>query len=175
MRNVKAWCNNNLTLDEALEIVIKRLETEQSNIICELEARINPNYFKLEAHRGVKRKNDYRTFFWISVEISSRTYWITLFYNDIDKNSGNPHTQIGRIQFWRNIQTTPNNKIGTPHRKCTGGQWRFIFEHAKPSNPPTKYKDLNIKLYDKTYSPQIVVDEFFKFLEACGEINIRKL
>lgn len=65
---------------------------------------------KLEVHGRIARQgietngNDRRDYYWISITQNNKTYWLTLFYNEIDFASGNFHSQIGRIQFWKNIE-----------------------------------------------------------------------
>ena len=53
---------------------------------------------------GVKTKyNDRRMCYWISCEYEGREYWLTLFESDIDPDSGNCHTQYGKIMFVKDL------------------------------------------------------------------------
>lgn len=163
--------DNQYTLDIGFEIIRKCLAREQKNIFNQLEKMLNPDTVKLkEPHRTYKRhgiktkKNDYRDYYWIKVITKSSTYWITLFYNDVDKTSGNFHTQIGRIQFWKGIDTTANS-IGSPNRKDSAGNWSLCLENAG---------DPKMRIDSPNYNVTELVNLFISFLEDNNESNIRK-
>lgn len=156
------------TLQFALDSVRKRLSEAQEEIGIKLAESINPQTVKiLKGNRkygsqGIKtNNNDYRDFFWIKVAVNNSIYWITLFYNDVDK--GNFHTQIGRIQFWQNI-SCEINPIGTPHSLTANGHWYFCSENA---DDPSTWID------DENYSATNVVEKFLCFLENSKEENVR--
>jgi len=164
--------DNEFTLDYGLEIVRKRLLSAQKEIFSQLESMVNPDTVKIRNENrplrkhGIKtKKNDYRDYYWITVYVGSSTYWITLFYNDLDEKSGNFHTQTGRIQFWKNIQFTSKKGIGSPNRKDIDGKWYFCSENSQ---------DPNQRIDSEGYSAQIVAERFLDFLETNGERNIRK-
>ncbi len=72
--------------------------------------------FQIKPRRGL---NNYRNYIWTEITSSNKLFWITMFWNDIDswndlsKTCGNFHTQIGRIQFWKEIMIT---KVGETNR-----------------------------------------------------------
>ena len=76
-------------------------------------SKINSDNIYVINNQGSKTdKNDRTDYMWIRVIFKKREYWLTLFYNEIDLVTGNMHTQMGRIQFWKNIiNHTPNNYI----------------------------------------------------------------
>lgn len=161
-----------LTLDYGFEIVRKRLLKAQKEIFNELENTVNPDVVKtrtgnrpLRKHGRKTKLNDYRDYYWITVQIGNSTCWITLFYNDIDESSGNFHTQIGRIQFWKNIQFTSKKGIGSPNRKSIDGKWYFCSDNSC---------DPHIKIDGEGYCVQTVAKKFLEFLEENGEKNIQK-
>jgi hypothetical protein len=49
--------------------------------------------------------NDRQLYTWICIKKKdTRIYWITMFYNEVDSNTGNFHTQFGRIRFVKGIK-----------------------------------------------------------------------
>ena len=154
------------SLDSALEAVRSCLAKAQKEIFEQLEQCVNPDTVTtrtgnrpLRKH-GIKSKNnDYREYYWITVKTASNTYWITLFYNDVDKTSGNFHTQLGRIQFWKNIQPATSKGIGSPHRKGIDNNWYFCAENSK---------DPQIRIDDINYAED-VVERFLDFLDESEE------
>ena len=97
-------------------LMIKELKTYQELLINELKnkiERINESNIYVVGAQGIKTdENDRTDYLWIKVIFKRYEYWLTLFYNEIDLVTGNPHTQIGRLQFWKNIiNHTPNNYI----------------------------------------------------------------
>ncbi|MCL2526501.1 MAG: hypothetical protein FWE46_05600 [Coriobacteriia bacterium] len=107
-------------------------------------------------------KGKYALYNWVEVEYEHRTFWITLFFNDVDESSGNPHTFFGKIQFWRDILSPakhyPEPRIigdelsrtqKSPHRlpqKISCGEETYlvhIFEKAKSFDPKKSLNDEN--------------------------------
>ena len=142
---------------EALATIQRVSAKALSDIHAELKAA-HPN---LETHRGRGGfiKNDYRAYQWIEVRIEGREYWITVVYNDLDFNSGNFHSQYGRVQFWKDIRkighvSTPNDKIN--------GWWRPRMDHQWRKLPPTF-------IWKDDFSAVRVAELFGEFLAECGE------
>lgn len=153
---------NNYTLDDGFEIIRKRLANAQKDIFLTLKNATAPKPLTILHKKGTygshgikTKKNDYRDYFWIRVKYDNSIYWITLFYNDVDEKSGNFHTQLGRIQFWKNIKGIEKG-IGTPNRKDLEGHWYLCPENGSK---------FNLRIDDATYSAQAVVDKFLAFLE----------
>ena len=144
---------------EALATIQRVSAKALSDIHAELKAA-HPN---LETHRGRGGfiKNDYRAYQWIEVRIQGREYWITAVFNDLDFNSGNFHSQYGRIQFWKDIRkighvSTPNDKIS--------GWWRPRMDHQWRKLPPTF-------VWKNDFSARRVAELFAEFLAECGETD----
>ena len=115
------------TLELANSMIHSVLVQEQKKIEKELLDECNLRSKDVVCHQGQNHRynnylqqkrsiNDYRNYVWLSVNVNGNTYWITLFYNDVDKNSGNFHTQFGRIQFWKNVQPHGKGNL-SPHVK----------------------------------------------------------
>ena len=142
--------------DAALETVRDVCSRTLDSLLAELRARC-PG---LDARRSAGRstKNDYRNYQWISVKIDGREYMLATHHGNLDTRTGNPHTQFGRIQFWR--CAGPNG----PHTRAADGVWRFRADNEDRTLPPTR-------VWDEDYSSAAVVDRFAAFLERCGETN----
>ena len=71
------------------------------------------NSIEVSLSNGKKtNKNDRSDYNWIRLTFNNKEYWLTLFYNELDETTGNMHTQIGRIQFCKDInKKTPNSYI----------------------------------------------------------------
>lgn len=86
--------------------------------------------------------NNYGDYRWIKVQsaTSGKKYWLTLFYNDIDTKTSNPHTQLGRIQFWSDIKSSPYGKDLGPHNNILKdkGQTIILSFNKSKSGEPTK-------------------------------------
>lgn len=156
--------------NNAFEILCEVLMDTQVEIYENLERKINTNIVKLSekyGRRGRKtEQNDFSAYFWIPVFLNDKEYWITLFYNDINEESGNPRTQFGKIQFWKNI-SHEGSDIGTPHIK-QGEKW--LFESANAGEYLGKVQ----RIGDESFNVDSVVDEFIKFIEENEQINIKK-
>ena len=144
------------SLTEALETVRKELEKAQNEIYNELKKQSDnipiAGLYRGKRHGKKTALNDYLDYFWIEIKINNAIYWITLFYNDVDRHTGNFHTQLGRIQFWENIN--PKNK--SPNQKCPGSQWIFCSKNSF---------DPKIWITDDNYSSQRVVQAFIHFFK----------
>ena len=142
------------SVDASLDVVRDVCSRCLDAILAELRAR----YPGIVARRsaGRSRKNDYRNYQWISVKLEGREYMLATHHGNLDERTGNPHTQFGRIQFWR--CAGPNG----PHTRDEGGVWRFRSDNEDPTLPPTH-------VWDEDYSSAAVVDRFVAFLERCGE------
>ena len=64
-------------------------------------------------------KNDRKLFVWIPIQNKGKEYLITLFYSEIDKESGNCHSQVGRIRFVKDIN--PSKYVSSPNRVLKKG------------------------------------------------------
>ena len=142
--------------DASLDVVRDVCSRTLDSLLAELRAR----YPGLDARRsaGRSKKNDYRNYQWISVKSGDREYMLATHHGNLDERTGNPHTQFGRIQFWR--CAGPNG----PHTRDEGGVWRFRADNEDRSLPPTH-------VWDEDFSSAAVVDRFVAFLARCGETN----
>lgn len=105
-----------------------------------------------------KAINDYRNYIWICVKIKNETYWITLFYNDVDTISGNMHTQFGRIQFCK-VSANKKGRI-SPNEEVT------VFDKKiKIVIPRDHYYDPQLWVDSPNYSPRKVVALFIEWIE----------
>ena len=140
--------------DAALDTVREVCGRALDALLAELRAR----YPGLDARRsgGRSKANDYRNYQWISVKFEGREYLLAAHHGNLDTRTGNPHTQFGRIQFWR--CEGPQG----PHSRDADGVWRFRADNEDRSLPPTR-------VWDEGYSSAAVVDRFASFLAACGE------
>ncbi len=142
------------SVDASLETVRQVCHDTLAVILAELQRR----YPGLEARQsaGRSKKNDYRNYQWISVKIEGREYLLTIHHNNIDLRTGNPHTQYGRLQFWK--CPGPNG----PHTRDEYGVWRFRYQNAWRKMP-------RLRVWDEDYSSARVAELFGEFLLACGE------
>ena len=140
--------------DKALETVREVCSDVLDALLAELRAR----YPGLSARRsaGRSKKNDYRNYQWISVKFDDREYMLATHHSNLDVNTGNPHVQLGRIQFWR--CEGPQG----PHSRDATGVWRFRANNEDRTFPRTR-------VWDEDFSCSAVVDRFVAFLERCGE------
>ena len=146
--------------------------------------RFNSKYIICRGNRGKGRrvsqgirsnstKNDFRNYIWIRTKEEGKEdvpfYMITFNFQDIDggnricKNSGNPHMQLGRIQFWSGV----NGKKGvcaSPHEIISkdGDDITLKFCGNKMSDPKTA-------IYDEDYDHIKLVDSFLDFLQKSEE------
>ena len=114
--------------------------------------------------------NDYRDFVLVYVcdPEAKLEHWISLVTNDIDPSTGNPHSQIGRIQYWKNVPLG-----GSPHKIIEGRQQKsqrslsagnsFIHEYNGSESMISSYS-LRDDIFDKA-TAKSVVQEFFDFTD----------
>ena len=76
--------------------------------------------------------------------------------------TGNFHTQLGRIQFWKNIQSATSKGIGSPHRKGLDKNWYFCSNNSCPTD---------LKIGEENYKVQTVVKQFLSFLEETEKME----
>ncbi len=141
------------SVDESLETVRRICHDTLSVILVELQTR----YPGINARQsaGRSKKNDYRNYQWISVKFGEREYLITIHHNNIDLRTGNPHTQYGRLQFWK--CAGPNG----PHTRDDIGVWRFRYENAWAKMP-------RIRVWDDDYSSARIAELFGEYLREEG-------
>ncbi len=122
-------------------------------ILAEVQAR----YPGINARQsaGRSKKNDYRNYQWISAKVGGREYLVTIHHNNIDLRTGNPHTQYGRLQFWK--CPGPNG----PHTRDEFGVWRFRYENAWAKMP-------RLRVWDEDYSSARVAELFGEYLREEG-------
>ena len=142
------------SVDASLAVVRAVCSSTLDALLSELRAR----YPDIVARRsgGRSQKNDYRNYLWISVKFGDREYMLAAHHGNLDARTGNPHTQFGRIQFWR--CAGPNG----PHTRDADGVWRFRADNEDRTLPATH-------VWDEDFSSAAVVDRFVAFLESCGE------
>ena len=143
-------------VDASLDVVRDVCSRTLDALLAELRAR----YPDIVARRsaGRSKKNDYRNYQWISVKFGEREYLLATHHGNLDTRTGNPHTQFGRIQFWR--CAGPNG----PHTRDEDGVWRFRADNEDRNLPATH-------VWDEDFSSAAVVDRFVAFLVDCGETN----
>ena len=135
--------------DEALETVRRVCQGELAAILALLRER----YPGIDARQsgGRSKRNDYRNYQWISVKTNGVEHLITIHHNNIDLRTGNPHTQFGRLQFWK-----CEGQNG-PHSRGPDGAWRFRYDNAWRRMP-------RLRVWDDDYSAERVVDLFDEYL-----------
>jgi len=172
MNNIEKQEKLNLALDSIGDILSKAA----LEIAIELESRdeFKPGsmHHELVLRRGNKGKFskglhtpdfDFRNYVWITVkdiEDDKKRWMIALNFQDIDNdrdleiNSGNPHTQFGRIQFWKELNIKEGCCNG-PHVLLDkeGGDIALKFCGNKSFDPKQS-------IYDGTYDPKVLVDKF---------------
>lgn len=114
--------NKQLTCADCIETLNSLQKSAQKRIIEALQEYSNFDIPKYDGRTGIgveTSKNDRRLFVWIPIRDKGTEYLITLFYSEIDKKSGNCHTQIGRIQFVKNI--IPSKYISSPNNVLIKG------------------------------------------------------
>ena len=146
---------------QALDEALRTVQRVEALAMADIHDALRAAHPGLEMHRGRGGliKNDYRAYQWIEVRIGGREYWITAVYNDLDFNSGNFHSQYGRIQFWKDIRkighvSTPNDRLN--------GWWRPRMDHQWRKLPPTF-------IWRDDFSAARVAELFDEFLAECGE------
>ena len=145
------------SVDASLDVVRAVCSSTLDALLSELRTR----YPDIVARRsgGRSQKNDYRNYQWISVRFGDREYMLAAHHGNLDVKTGNPHTQFGRIQFWRGIDhhNGPQNEAG-PHTRDAGG-WRFRSDKQWEKMP-------RLHLWSPEYSSAHVVDLFLDFMRS---------
>ncbi len=142
---------------QELESVDSALETVRavcSDVLAEILAELRERRPGIEARQsgGRSKRNDYRNYQWISVKSGGCEYLLCTHHNDLDTRTGNPHVQMGRIQFWR--CDGPHG----PHSRDENGVWRYHFENADATLPRTR-------VWDNGFSAAAVADRFLAFMD----------
>lgn len=108
------------TLSTALELIKNKQLYIRNLIKIKLENDMLDN--SVMSKKGIGRET-YKNYIWLPVVINNNTYWVTMFANDVDTTSGNIHTRIGHIQFWKDISTvgcgSPNEIIEPKEKEYT--------------------------------------------------------
>lgn len=108
---------NKFTFNELHENQIKKINAARGKITTSLEKLKLEDFKIINSSCGSgseKTKNDRRIFQWIETKYKDVEYAINFFHSEIDINSGNCHTQIGKIMFTkgyrlnRSYLTSPN-------------------------------------------------------------------
>lgn len=133
-------------LEEIREILVNRLSEDYQ--ISEVIKGLNLDDLNVE------NRNDYRNYICIEVKKGLKEYWISSVFQDQDFKTGNMHHQLGRIQFWKNINHYSSEWCSTQNTPV-GDNYHWIFNYDKSYDP-------KIKIYDKDFDPNKVVDEFIK-------------
>lgn len=141
--------------DAALETVASLSGEAIGTLVSALREKYPSVAFR-EAKDAVDETHDYRAYRWLVAESGTNVYWITPFFNDRDPNTGNIHTQFGRLQFWRGIHD------GTPHERRTDGSWNFRFDNEWKALPI-------LRLWNEDATVARVVNLFGAFLRDCGD------
>lgn len=110
-----------------------------------------------EAHGILSKENDRRDYYWVRALYNDREYWLTLFFHDIDSNSGHTHVQIGRIQFWKYIQ---NGRLPNMSVSFRGTKSSFV-QHQYSSQP----KSGATYIGSAEYKPNTVANDFIEFVK----------
>ena len=104
---------------ETLNSLQKRAQNRIIEALKEYNSFVIPKY---DGKTGIgvnTSKNDRRLFVWVPIQDKGKEYLITLFYSEIDKKSGNCHSQVGRIQFVKDI--IPSKYISSPNNVLKEG------------------------------------------------------
>lgn len=112
-----------LTYDDCMKTLISLQKSAQKRIIEALQERNKFNVPKYDGKTGIgvdTRKNDRRLFVWVPIQYKNKEYLITLFHSEIDKRSGNCHSQLGRIQFVKDIISS--KYISSPNKILKKGK-----------------------------------------------------
>ena len=142
------------SVDSSLETVRKVCSSALAAVLEELRTRF-PG-IQARQSGGRSKRNDYRNYQWISVKFGDREYLVCAHHGNLDTRTGNPHTQMGRFQFWR--CEGPNG----PHSRDENGVWRYRFDNEDQTLPRTC-------VWDEDFSASALVDRFVAVLRRHGE------
>lgn len=139
--------------NNALNSIYDILNEVAIEIVKELKIKLTSSNYKISIRRGYKPK--FLNYIWISIKDikNKKSYSINLFYNDINKDSGNPRTQLGRIQCWKDVIEV-NKKIPSPHMCSFSGENITLEFLGKKAYDPKQ------AIYDGTYDPIELVNKF---------------
>lgn len=106
-------------LKEARKILLAKLKSNPSTLLDGLTVKSRGGI------GGESEINDRRMYMWIEVNYKQKEYGINLFKSEIDWQSGNCHSQIGRIMFTKGyiknkLTPTSTNRILKDDR----GEWQ---------------------------------------------------
>lgn len=147
-------------------LMIKEMKNYQKLLSQTLKENINKinsnDIYIVDAQGIATEENDRTDYMWIKVMFKKCEYWLTLFYNEIDLVTGNMHTQIGRLQFWKNIiNHTPNEYI------INNDKLYWYLNYINSSEPKRGVTYVGYKNY------KIVVDDFIEFIN--DDLKTKKL
>ncbi len=147
-------------------LMINELKKYQELLINELKNnvdRINESNIYIVGSQGITTEvNDRTDYLWIKVMFKKYEYWLTLFYNEVDLVTGNPHTQIGRLQFWKDIiNHTPNDYI------IDNDKVRWYLDYDNSSEPKRGMTHVGYEDYNS------VVEDFIDFIN--DDLKTKKL
>ncbi len=111
--------NTRLSIKELDELKISLLAEAGTKLVNALkDFEIEDLTIRERGGHGIKTKyNDRRMCYWISCEYEGREYWLTLFESDIDPDSGNCHTQYGKIMFVKDLVRN-RSSVSSPNKIC---------------------------------------------------------
>lgn len=149
-------------IDECLQ----EIRTLQMKALTEIQESLGRRLPSAMVGSGIRRgvrsgRNVYRNHVWLSVTADGQEFWITAYFMDVDSRSGNIHSQLGRVQFWRNVRKNSQGAVSSPNRRGPDGR-HFMF-------CPENSFDPGIRLYDEEYSPDKVAEAFVRFLMTEGQ------
>jgi hypothetical protein len=119
----------------------------------------------------------YPNYIWIKLKATNSNkdelYWITLFGNDIDRGTGNIHTSLNQIMFWKNVGVNGGGQI---NQILCGGRGDYATVNLGYPNSSKKPKECHRKAmlcsislgeypkYKKSDIEEILI-EFAEFIE----------
>ena len=120
-------------------------------------------------------RNEFSNYIWITItdcNDKNKQWIITMHYNDIDgvpgkksandKNSGNTHSQFGRLQFWKDM-TINKGVCDSPNEILYSENGDIVLKFCA-----SKAFDPKQSIGAGTYDPQKLVDSFLKdFVQCC--------
>ena len=155
-------------LKEARNLLVSSLEKKTE--LLDLEIKNNSR-----SGCGIESStNDRRMYVWIECRYKGKEYNITLFQSEIDPNSGNAHTQIGKVMFVKGYvqnkrtPTSPNVILSRINMKKGGkteylsdeNQTLLMFNSYKWENPLNYFE--NMEKERLSNGKWITVDDVFQ-------------
>ena len=141
------------TFNDLHENQIKKIADARKKIKKELEKLKLEDFKVVSSSKGRKCENtgnDRRIFQWISTKYKDVEYAINFFHSEIDENSGNCHTQIGKIMFTKGYCLNKSKKLTSPnvilkdshgHYMTNGNSTVLIFNSNNWINPVDYFSD----------------------------------